>query len=146
MNATEKWLLLGNLAWAGYLTGLIWYVQWVHYPIFARAQTDFALFHRAHTSTTGQVVMVPMLAELALALALVIYAGQRIPTGWAWVALGLVLLVWAVTFFISVPLHNQLSHGYDEAAARRLVQTNWLRTIAWTARFGILLYVVSRQL
>ena len=146
MSATEKWLLLGNVLWAGYLTGLVWYVQWVHYPIFVRAQTDFAAFHRAHTTATGQVVMLPMLAELALAVALVVYAGKSIPAGWAWVALLLVLVVWAVTFFVSVPLHNRLAQGYDATAARRLVQTNWLRTVAWTARFLVLLYLVSREM
>ncbi len=36
-----------------------------------------------------------------------------------------------------MPLHRQLAIAHDPAAIERLVRTNWLRTLAWTAR-GIL--------
>ena len=44
----------------------------------------------------------------------------------------LVILVWAVTFFISVPCHNALSFKKDDLQIARLVSTNWLRTAAWS--------------
>lgn len=34
-----KWLLLLNLASALFMTGLIWFVQVVHYPLFERIRS-----------------------------------------------------------------------------------------------------------
>ena len=40
----------------------------------------------------------------------------------------LALATVVVTVAVSVPLHTRLGRDWDEAAARRLVRTNWLRT------------------
>ena len=50
--------------------------------------------------------------------------------------LGLVLVVviWLSTALFQVPQHRRLESGFDEQAHRRLVNTNWIRIIAWTAR------------
>ncbi|MGB3618443.1 MAG: hypothetical protein WBA12_10000 [Catalinimonas sp.] len=142
----DKFLLLSNWLATAFMTGVIWYVQVVHYPIFHRVRADFVPFHTAHTSTTGRVVMVPMLIELALAAWLVLRPPAWLPAASVWVGLGLVLLVWAITFFVSVPLHERLAHGYDAAAVRRLVGTNWLRTVLWTLRLGLVTWWVGRLL
>jgi hypothetical protein len=59
-------------------------------------------------------------------------------------SLALVLLIWAVTFFISVPFHNRLAQGFDYISIDGLVRTNWLRTLAWTARLALLSYMLWR--
>ncbi|AYA38156.1 hypothetical protein D3Y59_14580 [Hymenobacter oligotrophus] len=132
----DKLLLLLNFALAAYLTGVIWTVQLVHYPGFALVPADaFRAYHQAHLGRMGWVVMAPMVAELLLA------------AWWAWAArsavgwssLGLVVFVWAVTFFVSVPLHNRLAtDGGSYVAVYALVRTNWLRTLAWSIRLGLL--------
>jgi hypothetical protein len=138
-----KLLVLLNLALAAYLTGLIWTVQLVHYPSFALVSTDkFVAFHRAHSTRMGWVVMAPMVAELGLA-AWLAWQGRALG-GNVWWSLGLVVFVWAVTFFISVPFHNRLAQGFDYIAIDGLVRTNWLRTIAWTARAALLGYMLWR--
>lgn len=45
-----------------------------------------------------------------------------------------VLAIWGCTFFLSVPLHAVLGKGKDAAVIRRLVNTNWPRTVLWTAK------------
>jgi hypothetical protein len=40
---------------------------------------------------------------------------------------------------LQVPLHTRLARGFDPAAHRQLVRTNWLRTLAWTLRALLLL-------
>ncbi len=58
---------------------------------------------------------------------------------WALGQLALVLLVWLATFFIAVPFHNRLAaDGYNYVALDGLTRTNWLRTLAWTARAALL--------
>ncbi|GAB2461816.1 hypothetical protein GCM10011375_13200 [Hymenobacter qilianensis] len=138
-----KLLVLLNFALAAYLTGLIWTVQLVHYPSFAFVATDkFVAFHRAHSTRMGWAVMAPMVAELGLA-AWLAWQGRALG-GNVWWSLALVLLIWAVTFFVSVPFHNRLAQGFDYIAIDGLVRTNWLRTIAWTARFALLGYMLWR--
>ncbi|RSK31054.1 hypothetical protein [Hymenobacter metallilatus] len=131
-------LLLLNCAVAAYLTGLIWTVQLVHYPGFAYvAPEKFAAFHQHHTRTMSWVVLAPMVLELGLAGWLAWAAPELGPARWG--QLGLVLLIWASTFLISVPFHNRLAaHGYDYVAIDGLVRTNWPRTLAWTIRSGLL--------
>lgn len=138
-------LLLLNFALAAYLTGLIWTVQVVHYPGFALlSKTGFARYHAAHTRRMGFVVGAPMVLELALA-AWLAWAGRgALPHGAGWWALGLVMFIWAATFFISVPFHNQLEiNGYDFITIDGLTRTNWLRTLAWTARLALLGWLLA---
>ncbi|MFN9756807.1 MAG: hypothetical protein ACK58X_10380 [Planctomycetota bacterium] len=117
-----------------YLCGLIWTIQVVHYPLFlAVGEAQFAAYERAHCRRIGAIVMVPMLVEAALAG----LVWLRAPAAHAaTAAIGAVLLavVWGSTFLLQVPCHHRLEQGYDAAAIRRLVATNWLRTLAWTGR------------
>ena len=138
-------LLLLNFAAAAYLTGLIWTVQVVHYPSFGQVpKAGWAAFHAAHTRRMSYVVLVPMVVELALAIWLAWVGRKVLPGGTAWWSLGLVWLIWAATFFISVPFHNRLAQGYDYVAIDGLIRTNWLRTLAWTARAVLLGWLLAR--
>lgn len=124
------WTILLAVSWM--LTGLIWMVQLVHYPSFHFiAQDQFEAFHRHHTSSISMIVMPLMLVELALSIWL--YYSY----GWAWKYLWpllIVLIIWACTFFVSVPLHGLLEKSKDTNAISQLVATNWPRTILWTVK------------
>ena len=138
-------LLLLNFAAAVYLVGLIWTVQVVHYPSFGLVPKEaWAAFHAAHTRRMSYVVLAPMVVELGLAVWLAWAGRSTLPGGGGWWSLALVVLVWAVTFLISVPFHNRLAQGYDYIAIDGLVRTNWLRTLAWTARAGLLGWLLVR--
>ena len=45
-----------------------------------------------------------------------------------------ILIIWASTFFLSVPCHSKLQQSKDKQQISRLVLTNWPRTILWSAR------------
>jgi multisubunit Na+/H+ antiporter MnhB subunit len=62
----------------------------------------------------------------------------------AWTMTGAFLLavIWASTAFLQVPMHNVLTDGFNAEAHGRLVQTNWIRTIGWTLRGLLALYLV----
>jgi len=123
-------LPIAHAAATFFMTGVIWFVQIVHYPLFGRVgAADFRAYEREHARRTGWVVGPAMIVELALALALAIRGGAL-----AWTGLALLGVIWASTAFVQVPLHRQLATGPDEAAQRRLVRTNWLRTVAWSGR------------
>jgi len=137
-------LLLAHAATTLFMVGVIWFVQMVHYPLFQRVgQAGFAEYERQHTRKTGYVLAVPMLVELTTAVALTWRLGGAL----SWSGLVLLMGIWLSTWLWQVPAHHRLEHGFDAATHRRLVRTNWLRTIGWSAR-GILalaLLVVPRS-
>lgn len=125
-----------------YLCGLIWFVQVVHYPLYAEVGAErFAEYEREHCRRTNRVVLVPMLLELSLAAWLLVAAPAHLR---AWTATGmlLVVVVWGSTFLLQVPCHRRLARGQDFGAIRRIVATNWLRTAAWTARAALALWLL----
>ena len=114
-----------------YMTGLIWFVQRVHYPMYADVGSGhFARYEAAHNRRTGYVVIPAMLTELATAILL--FARQPIPLHLA--GLVLIAVIWFSTFALQVPCHKRLLAGFDATTHRLLVHTNWIRTLAWTAR------------
>ena len=138
-------LLLLNFALAAYLTGLIWVVQLVVYPALALVgKPDFARYHAAHTRGMGYAAGAPMILELALAGWLAWVAYPVWGGAWAGGQLALVVVAWLATFFIAVPFHNRLAaHGYNYIAVDGLTRTNWLRTLAWTARASLLFWLLK---
>ena len=130
-------LLVVHAASTWAMTGLIWFVQVVHYPLFALAGASaFPAYHAAHTRLTTVVVAPLMVAEAVTAAWI---AMSRADAPWAgWAGLALVGVVWVATFGLSVPRHDALLRGgYDPSVIESLVTTNWVRTLAWTLRAGL---------
>ena len=122
-----------------YMTGLIWFVQLVHYPMFAKVSHDvFVEYERVHQARTLWAVGPMMLLELAAAIAMLSVRPPGVP-GWVgWVGLGLLLVIDGSTAVFFGQQHGRLSAGFDAELHRQLVDWNWVRTIGWTAR-GVLL-------
>ena len=127
--------LIANVASTLFMTGLIWFVQIVHYPLFAAVGADaFAAYSRSHQSLTTFVVGPPMLVE-ALTAALLVIARPPGVSGWIpWAGLALVAAIWLSTATLQVPAHARLAAGFDPAVGASLVATNWIRTVAWSLR------------
>lgn len=140
-----KTLLATHLLCTIGMFGVIWIVQLVHYPLFDRVDRGgFAAFEAAHSRQITWVVGPLMLGELATAAALAVRMNGS-DTAWVWWAgLAIVGLLWASTAALSIPEHNRLGAGWDAAAHRRLVVTNWPRTVLWTARAAMALYGTFR--
>ncbi len=131
-----KTLLVSHAAVTWFLCGLIWTIQVVHYPAFADVSREgFSAFHQAHLQRITALVALPMLLELATAGLLVLFA--PVPRWSALVGLALLVIIWAATAFVQVPLHDALARGPEGATISRLVETNWVRTVAWTLRGGL---------
>lgn len=117
------------------MVGLIWFVQVVHYPLFSSVgQSPFPEYERLHQKRTTLVVAPLMLIEALTATLILTTDLSPSARDLAWIGWVLLVLIWLSTAFLQVPLHRRLAEGYDPLAVRRLVRTNWLRTIAWTLR------------
>jgi hypothetical protein len=138
----EKILLLANIAATLFLTGVIWTTQLVQYPSFAYFNAEtFTKHHDEYRLWITPIVAPPMIVELLTAILLLFYPPENIDSKLVWSGLILILIIWASTFFIQVPLHEKLARsGFDAQTITSLVNTNWIRTIAWSLRGALVLY------
>lgn len=112
------------------MAGVISVIQLIHYPSFIMMdRNQFSNFHRLHTKALGMIAGPVMIIELVSAIWLA-KNGSLIFL----VNLVAVSLLWFFTFFVSVPSHNVLAAGFDQKEWRRLVSTNWFRTLLWWGR------------
>ncbi len=133
-----------------FMTGLIWFVQVVHYPLAGSVGAGSLQTYQAeHMSRTSWVVGPPMLIEAVTTAWLVFVPPQGVPRWMTWLGLVLLVVVWLSTAALQVPAHQRLLAEGTTAALPQLVSTNWIRTIGWTARsalaLGVLVAVTRAQ-
>lgn len=120
------------------MTGVIWQVQLVTYPLFLSVEKNhFVTYHQSYTPKITMVVLPLMGIELLLAL-YTFYVGRNLLS---FLLLCPVLINWLLTFFVFVPLHGRLGDG-DVSHARKLIRFNWARTLLWTARSAFLFSLI----
>ena len=138
--ALIKFLMLANAFATFYMTGLIWFVQIVHYPLFEKVGAQgWGTYHQMHTERTGLAVGPMMLVEMASAICLFWYRPAGIPLSEWMAGFAVLIVIWLSTLLLQIPAHELLSKTYAVDTIDRLVTTNWLRTIGWTFRSGLLL-------
>ncbi|MFB6344963.1 MAG: hypothetical protein ABEK50_04215 [bacterium] len=130
------WIM--NLLSTWFMVGLIWFVQVVHYPLHGIVPEDnYEHYQKNHMVRTTSVVALPMIAE-ALTAGFLAYHPPGFGSGRLWIAGFLLVLVNLFsTYFLQRPAHERLNQGYSESTHQFLLRSNWIRTVAWTAR-GVL--------
>jgi len=135
------------------MTGIIWFVQIVHYPLFLKVPAGgFVAYEQSHTVRTGFVVAPLMLLELGTALGLLLVSLSSRGNDTVGLsplhlsALACLLLIWGSTFFIQVPLHQLLEQRADSKSMDLLVATNWIRTILWSIRLALLTLLITPRI
>jgi len=129
-----------QLAATLFMTGVIWFVQVVHYPLMARVgRSDYAEYQKAHQRRTGWIVAPPMLVEAVTALISLISPPAGVPIWQAWLGMAIVILIWGCTALLQVPRHRELEQGFSGVTHRALVASNWIRVVLWSTRSLMLL-------
>lgn len=140
-------VLVVHAAATWFLTGLIWVIQLVHYPLFDHVDRErFVLFEQAHSKRITFLVAPAMGVELLTGVWLPWAVGPGPERTVLLVGAGLIALLWLSTAFVQVPCHATLARGYDESAHRRLVWSNALRTAAWSLRAVLVGWLLLRSL
>lgn len=101
---------------------------------------NFIDYLKSHQIRISIIVIPLMIIELIAAILLGVY-----PTSSSvvicYMTLLLTIIIWISTFLLQVPLHQRLLNGYNKTAINKLVKTNWIRTIAWTVKSILLVYI-----
>lgn len=112
------------------MVGVSLITHFVTYPSFKLIKSSlFSEFHKSYTNKMLFIVAPVMILELISSLFLVIFDVSDNNT-----EIGLLislLLIWFLTFFIIVPIHNKLTLDYDKDLNQKLIKYNGLRTIFW---------------
>lgn len=133
------WVLVMNLATAWTMTGVIWTMQLVHYPLLAAASaTHPAHAVRRHQRGITPIVAPLMAAELIGAGLLIAESPGAVSRPLAIVAAVLLIVPLGLTALYFAPLHARLARRHDDADVRRLVSVNWIRTATWTLRAAVI--------
>ena len=135
-------ILLANFIATAIMVGVIWFVQWVHYPLLVTIAADNSVdvaiqVAKQHQRRTGQVLALLMAIEGFSTLGLLIIRPDAVSFVLPWFGAVLLAVALGSTVLLSVPLHAKLATNPTADIARRLVVTNWLRTVAWTTRGAI---------
>ena len=112
------------------MVGVSLITHFVTYPSFRLIKSSlFSEFHKSYTNKMLFIVAPLMILELISSLFLVIFDVSDNNT-----EIGLLislLLIWFLTFFIIVPIHNKLTVNYNKDLNQKLIKYNGLRTIFW---------------
>ena len=123
--------------------GAIWIVQLVHYPLMRFASgPHFARFETEHRRRISFVVGPLMAVEGVCVLAFFFAPPPGLPGWLPWAGALAEAIAIGTTVLVSAPLHQRLNARFDPATLHRLIATNWIRTLAWSARAGLSIAIV----
>jgi hypothetical protein len=126
-------ILHGAATW--FMTGVIWLVQVVHYPLLRRVGlAETGSYIESHLRRVSLVVIPGMVLEAITAVLLLFTGLAGLPSALPGVGLALVVLIWLSTAMLQMPAHHRLLAGHNPAALERLIRTNWIRTVLWSIR------------
>ena len=126
-----------------WMCSLIWVIQLVHYPLFLYIDDSKRIdFSKLHQRRISALVMPTMLLEL-LSLGGLLYLDSRHSV--LWLAALFLAIIWASTVFLQVPQHKLLSSEINKEKARKsaafLVKSNWLRTLGWSIKTCLIVWL-----
>jgi hypothetical protein len=126
-----------------FLVGLIWTIQIIHYPLFTMVgANNYAAYQTSHMSRITYVVAPVMFLELGAAIYFVFAGYELINPNYFRFGLALVFVIWLSTLFVQSPVHGKLADRFDAELVGKLVLTNWIRTIGWTLRGALVLWMI----
>lgn len=128
-----------------FMVGLTWFVQAVHYPLFAEVGEErFPNYHELHSVRVTWVVVLPMVVELASSIMLAISP----PPGLGALALAgavLAIAVWVVTLAWAAPTHGMIGReGLTPRLHARLDRASLVRSWLWTLHGVVVMVMVAR--
>ncbi len=127
------------------LTGLMWCVQLVNYPLFPWVDREkFCDFEKKYQKRISFLLFPLIVLECFFAVLMFTVAKDGEFRTVTYVLFLLLLFIWFSTFCLQIPEHAELANGFSLKNIKRLILTNWIRTAAWTLRSLLLLWLLIR--
>lgn len=128
------WLLFSWTVVIFYVTGQIWFIQLVVYPLFGQVgKDDYITYHKFYSRHIPVPVILPGFASFLLPIALIFVRPEAVPSWMVLANVGCGLVGLVVTVGWEIPRHARLEReGKQEPVIRELIRYNWPRTLALT--------------
>ncbi|QVL56875.1 MAG: hypothetical protein KFB93_05685 [Simkaniaceae bacterium] len=136
------YLTIAQLVATWVLIGIMWFSQVVHYPLYKKIKEGFVEYERSHIRRAALLLGPIMLVEAVTAFLLVGATPGGILTTLAGVNLVLLVLIWLSTFLFQITLHQKLSIRFSPKVLRNLITSNWIRTLLWTLKGVIIIFMI----
>ena len=133
-------LILLNFIVTLTMLSIIMVTQLVSYPLFLNVDEKiFTSYHSEYVKRITIIVMPVMIIELVLTIMLYYMLDGFLSQ----IFLISIVLIFISTVIIQVPIHNKLKFSYDEHLAKKLIKTNWIRTVCWSLRGFLVLLMLN---
>ena len=118
------------------MTGAIWLAQLSQYPLLAYVgRRNFIRYEHEHIRRISDIAWFVIYVELLTGFILLFPIVPGVEFSTRVVGFALIVIIWLATWFVQYPIHNKLAReGFNARLHKKLVQTNWIRTVAWTLR------------
>jgi len=145
-GAGSYWVVLACFALAWYNTSTCWLAQLVTYPLFGSVPRDgFVDYHTRYDSLIPFPVFLPAILLMNGSVLLVWFHPPVIPLASVWAGTALQILAALSTVLLQVPTHQRLEkHGFSPQIHHKLILSNWLRTVAYSAHALLSFWIVAR--
>jgi len=138
MTTTVQIVLLIHLFSTIFMTGLCWFVQIVHYPLFRAMKLEDLPHYEQKNKVTGYITVTVMTVELITGLILVYQQFELLYI----LNIAFLAFIWLSTMVYQVPMHLKLMIVASNETISKLIRTNWIRTLGWTIRSGVLMVIL----
>ncbi|MFT4779093.1 MAG: hypothetical protein ACI923_001628 [Flavobacteriales bacterium] len=137
-----EWFLIIHAGSTFFMAGLCWFVQIVHYPLFHQiGLQQFPLYEKKNFVTA--FIAVPVMAiEFTTGLYLLYHNIESI----YFLNAALMVIIGLSTMLLQVPIHFKLMKKASSKLIRKLILTNWIRTLSWSIRIILIGILLSRYL
>ena len=137
-----KYIFLVHLISNSVMIGVILITQLITYPSFLGIdKNEFVKFHNNYVRNISFVAVPAMTLELLT----LVYMNMNINNLILMKSLLVLIVIWLVTFIVIVPIHNNLSKRLEIEKIVSLIRYNWIRTVLWTSKFFIILYIFYEE-
>ena len=111
--------------------GLIVTTQLVTYPLFSSiSSSGFSYYHFNYVSKISRIAGPAMLLELIIASFLLYNFGNLSSK----LIFLVTILIFLSTLLIQVPIHDRIKYKANNLLFKKLVMTNWIRTLLWSLK------------
>ena len=118
----------------------------VNYPLLSWVDREkFCEFEKKYQKRVSLLLFPLIVLECFFAVLMLTVAKDGECRNLTYVLFVLLLFIWFSTFCLQVPEHAELANGFSFKNIKRLILTNWIRTVAWTLRSIILLWLLLRM-
>jgi hypothetical protein len=118
----------------------------VHYPLFSFVgESEYRDYQAEHVGRIGRVLLVPWAVEglcVAALLSLAFRLGYRYLRVPVFIGAGAMAVILGISAYFSAPAHGKLADGFDAAVHSDLMLADLLRTLAWTLRGVVAVWLV----